>query len=79
MLLNVHGMFDSTCHTLNNTRTALRAYSCGVCMSSVTSCVGGGWFPKRLLDLLACALQYRYLNNTVTLHEQCHHGEWPAS
>jgi hypothetical protein len=21
-----------------------RAYSCGVCMSSVTSCVGGGWF-----------------------------------
>jgi hypothetical protein len=24
--------------------TALCAYSCGVCMSSVTSCVGGGLF-----------------------------------
>jgi hypothetical protein len=30
-------------------------------MSIVTSCVGGGLFY--LLYLLACALQYRYLNN----------------
>jgi hypothetical protein len=33
-------------------------------MSSVTSGVGGGWF----LYLLACALQYRYLNSIHSLH-----------
>jgi hypothetical protein len=34
--------FNATRHAL--VRTALRAYSCGVCMSSVTCCVGGGLF-----------------------------------
>jgi hypothetical protein len=34
----------SSAATLTLVRTALRAYSCGVCMSSVTSCVGGGLF-----------------------------------
>jgi hypothetical protein len=37
-------------------------------MSSVTSCVGGGLFiiiQVYLLYLLACALQYRYLNYCI--------------
>jgi hypothetical protein len=34
----------SSAATLTLVRTALRAYSCGVCMSSVASCVGGGLF-----------------------------------
>jgi hypothetical protein len=34
----------SSAATLTLVRPALRAYSCGVCMSSVTSCVGGGLF-----------------------------------
>jgi hypothetical protein len=34
----------SSAATFTLVRTALRARSCGVCMSSVTSCVGGGLF-----------------------------------
>jgi hypothetical protein len=46
--------------TFTLVRAALRAYSCGVCMSSVTiEWVG----VDSLLYLLACALQYRYINN----------------
>jgi hypothetical protein len=41
----------SSTATFSVVRTALRAYSCGVCMSSVTSCV---WGVVYLLYLLAC-------------------------
>jgi hypothetical protein len=53
-------------------------------MSSVTSCMGGALFTKqsRLLYLLACALQYRYLYYScswacrIVLQLECLQGPW---
>jgi hypothetical protein len=52
----------SSTATFTLVRTALRAYSCGVCMSSVTSGVGGGLFlcftclhvPYSTVTLITC-------------------------
>jgi hypothetical protein len=63
--------------TLTLVRTALHAYSCGVCMSSVTSCVSGGLFicftclhvPYNTATLITCStntVQYRQGQRLLT-------------